>query len=188
MAYFPAFIEMKNVRVLLVGGGIIAQEKLEKLLDFTQDISIITLEVSEEVRRLSQKYHLSLEKRAYKHGDIDGFDMVIVATNTVSLHQEIYEETRGTRTLVNSVDKTEYCDFIFPSYVQKGDLTVAFSTGGASPAFAKKMRQYFEKSIPNSVGNLLAQLKKLRKTMPKGKSRMQYFEALVEDYFSKHFK
>ena len=186
MAYFPAFIEMKNVRVLLVGGGTIAQEKLEKLLDFTQDISIITLEVSEDVRRLSQEHKLTLEKRAYERGDIGGFDMVVVATNTVALHQEIYEETRGSRTLVNSVDNTEYCDFIFPSYVQKGDLTVAFSTGGASPAFAKKMRQYFEKSIPDSVENLLSKMKKLRKTMPKGKKRMQYFEALVEEYFSKY--
>jgi len=188
MAYFPAFIEMKNVRALLIGGGTIAQEKLEKLLNFTQDISIITLEVNEDVRRLSKTHNLTLEKRAYERGDIDGFDMVVVATNTVALHQEIYEETRGTRTLVNSVDNTEYCDFIFPSYVQKGDLTVAFSTGGASPAFAKKMRQYFEKNIPDSVENFLVQMKKLRKTMPKGKSRMHHFEALVESYFSKYFK
>jgi len=188
MAYFPAFFQMEGLRVLLVGGGSIAYEKLEKLLDFTEDISIMALEVSEEVSKLATQHNLSLEKRAYKHGDIDGFDVVVVATDTVALHQEIYEETRGTRTFVNSVDNTEYCDFIFPSYVQKGDLTVAFSTGGASPAFAKKMRQYFEKNIPDSVENFLAQLKKLRKTMPKGKSRMQYFEALVEGYFSKHFK
>ena len=90
--------------------------------------------------------------------------------------------------LVNSVDNVEYCDFIFPSYVKKEDLTIAFSTGGASPAFAKQIRQHFEKIIPENVGAFLTKMRSLRVTMPKGKERMQYFESLVEEYFRKHFK
>ena len=188
MAYFPVFVDMSELRVLLVGGGTIAKEKLEKLLDFTENISIISLEVNEEMMKLIHAHGLTLYQKAYETKESAAYDIVIVATNTQALHKEIYDETRGTRTLVNSVDNTAFCDFIFPSYVQKGELTVAFSTGGASPAFAKKLRQYFEKSIPNSVESFLEEMKELRKSMPKGRSRMVYFERLVETYFSKYFQ
>jgi len=188
MAYFPMFMDMTNLNVLVVGGGAIATEKLEKLVDFTTKITVIALRVEDEAQDIIDRHHVTLHKRAYKRGDIQGFDMVIVATDTIALHKEIYEESRGTRTLVNSVDNTDYCDFIFPSYVKKGELTIAFSTGGASPAFAKQIRQHFEKMIPESVGDFLQKMKALRTTMPKGKERMKYFDTLVEEYFKKNFK
>ena len=159
MAYFPMFMCMNNVKVLIVGGGKIAAEKLEKLLDFTQEITVIALDIKKETQSLIDAHSLIFHKRAYIVGDIEGFDMVIVATDTIILHQAIYEESRGSRTFVNSVDITEYCDFIFPSYIKKDDLTIAFSTGGASPAFAKHARQHFEKMIPDSVGAFLQKMK-----------------------------
>ena len=188
MAYFPMFMDMNDLKVLVVGGGYIATEKLEKLLEFTTEISVIALRVEEEAQTLIDVHNLILAQRAYYKGDIEGFDIVIVATDTVELHKEIYEESRGSRILVNSVDNTEYCDFIFPSYVKKEDLTIAFSTGGASPACAKQIRQHFEKIIPNSVGVFLQKMKDLRTTMPKGKERMEYFDTLVSEYFKKNFK
>jgi len=182
------FIDMKDLKVLVVGGGHIATEKLEKLVDFTKEITVIAREVDAEANTLIKEHCLTLYQRAYRRGDIEGFDIVIVATDTVDLHSAIYEESRGSRVLVNSVDNTDYCDFIFPSYVKKDDLTVAFSTGGASPAFAKYIRKHFEKMIPDSVGAFLKQMKALRTTMPKGKERMHYFDRLVEEYFRKNFK
>jgi len=188
MAYFPMFVDMESLKILVVGGGEIATEKLEKLLDFTQEITVISKDFSPSAKQLIQNHDLEHFKRAYKTGDLKGFDIVIVATDTQKLHQEIYEESRGQRVWVNSVDNTDYCDFIFPSYVKKDDLTVAFSTGGASPAFAKQIRRHFEKIIPESVGAFLSGMKELRRTMPKGKERMKYFDTLVEGYFKKHFK
>jgi len=187
MSYFPMFMNMEELKVLVIGGGNIATEKLEKLVDFTKSITVIALRIENEARVLIESYGLTLHQRAYVLGDIQGFDIVIVATDTVALHQAIYEESRGSRVLVNSVDNTDYCDFIFPSYVKKDDLTIAFSTGGASPAFAKQIRQHFEKIIPNSVGTFLQKMKGLRSTMPKGKERMKYFDELVEEYFKKYF-
>jgi len=187
MAYFPLFMDMNHLQVLVVGGGYIATEKLEKLVDFTKNIKVIALQVEDEAKELIFMHGLELEQRAYVAGDIEGYDIVIVATDTVALHKEIYKESRGSRILVNSVDNTDYCDFIFPSYVKKEDLTIAFSTGGASPAFAKKIRQHFEKIIPDSVGAFLEKMKNLRTTMPKGKERMKYFDTLVEAYFKKNF-
>lgn len=187
MSFFPLYMDVQNLKVLVVGGGSIATEKLEKLLDFTKEITVIASEVSIEAHRLIKDHCLTLYQRRYKKGDIECFDIVIVATDTVDLHKAIYDESRGSRILVNSVDNTEYCDFIFPSYVQKGDLTIAFSTGGASPAFAKQIRRHFEKIIPDTVGEFLQKMKDLRATMPKGKARMQYFDTLVEDFFKKNF-
>ena len=188
MAYFPMLIDMTNLKILVVGGGAIATEKLEKLIDFTTNITVISIEVEERAKELIKKYGLTLEKRAYTKGDIDSFDIVIVATDTVELHKSIYEESRGSKTLVNSVDDTQYCDFIFPSYVKRDDLTIAFSTGGSSPAFAKQLRQYIEKIIPQNVGDFLKEMKSLRKTMPKGEERMSYFKTLVKNYFKQNFK
>ena len=188
MSYFPMFINIHSSKVLVVGGGAIATQKLEKLVDFTQDITVIAVDIEERAKILIEEYRLTVYKRAYKRGDIKGFDMVIVATDTPNLHREIYEESRGSRILVNSVDSIEYCDFIFPSYIKRDDLTIAFSTGGASPAFTKQIRSHFENSIPKSVGEFLKKMKSLRATMPKGKDRMRYFDTLVSEYFSKCFK
>lgn len=188
MSFFPMFMDMQDLKVLVVGGGHIATEKLEKLVDFTKEITVIAADISSEANTLIKEHCLTLYQRTYREGDIQGFDIVIVATDTSDLHKAIYEESRGSRILVNSVDNTDYCDFIFPSYVKKDDLTIAFSTGGASPAFAKYIRRHFEKIIPDSVGDFLKKMKALRKTMPKGKERMAYFDSLVEAYFKKEFK
>lgn len=187
MAYFPMFIDMNDLKVLVVGGGAIATEKLKKLLDFTKEITIISQHVEDEAQELIQLHDLALQQRGYALGDIEGFDIVIVATDTLTLHKDIYEESRGSGVLVNSVDNTEYCDFIFPSYMKQNDLTIAFSTSGASPAFAKQLRQYFEDTIPDSVGDFLKQMRLLRETVPKGRNRMNYLEARVKEYFRNNF-
>jgi precorrin-2 dehydrogenase/sirohydrochlorin ferrochelatase len=182
------FMDMTDLKVLVVGGGAIATEKLEKLVDFTKEITVITETLSDEADMLIREHGLTCYQRAYQNGDIQGFDIVIVATDTVVLHKAIYEEARPYRILVNSVDNTDYCDFIFPSYVQRGDLTIAFSTGGASPAFAKQIRRHFERIIPESVGAFLAKMKQLRREIPKGKARMKKFDEMVEHYFKENFK
>ena len=143
MAYFPMFLDMNNLKVLLIGGGDIATHKLERLLDFTKDITIIALEVNTTMGEMLKSEKITLHQRAYKVGELEDFDVVIIATNSVALHKSIYEESRNYRILVNSVDNVAYCDFIFPSYLQKGELTIAFSTGGASPAFDKLILNYF---------------------------------------------
>jgi len=129
-----------------------------------------------------------MQKRPYEKGDIDGFDIVIVATDTTTIHREIFQESRDSRILVNSVDDTAYCDFIFPSYVKRGDLTISISTSGASPALAKRLRAYVEKLIPSNMESFLKEMRGLRKTMPKGKERMRFFEEKSDNFIAKNFK
>ncbi len=187
MSYFPAFLQLEEKRILLVGGGNIAEEKLEKLLDFSKEIVIVATEANEGVRRMAKEHCLSLLIRPYRREEVLEYDIVVVATDTVDLHRQIFEETRRSRVLVNSVDDTRYCDFIFPSYVKRGDLTVAFSTSGASPAFAKQIRRWFEGILPSGVEEFLREMRSLRRSLPKGPERMRNFEERARRFIQENF-
>ncbi len=189
MAYFPAFIKLDGRTVLVVGGGRIAGEKLEKLLDFTDEITVIAPTLSKESKELIESAGLKYLRRSYESRDLDGFDIVVVAVDDLSLQKEIYEACQSRHTLCNSVDSVDYCDFIFPSYTKKGALTVAFSTSGISPSVAKYLRRAIEKIIPDSIAGFLEEMKDLRSTLPKGKERMKLLDEkarkFVENLFPK---
>lgn len=185
MSYFPAFLNLENRKVLLVGGGLVASSKLRHLLDFTTNISVITPLLSDETERLIEANNLSLEKRGYEKGDVAGFDIVVVAVDNIELQAEIFKESRGYNCLCNCVDATEYCDFIFGSIIKKDDLTIAISTSGASPALAKQLKKYLEKLIPHDIGTFLKEMKSLRESLPKGKERMKMLEEKAKNYIQK---
>jgi len=182
MAYFPAFLKLDNKKILIVGGGYIAYEKLDHLLDFTKDISIIALDLSQQMQEKITVENLQYEKRGYEKGDIKDFAVVIVAVDDIPLQADIFQESKSYNCLCNSVDSVDYCDFIFPSYIKKDDLTIAVSTSGASPAMAKHLRRYLQKLIPDSIGLFLDEMKQLRRTLPKGKERMKMLDKKAEDY------
>jgi len=187
VSYFPSYLQLDDKRVLLVGGGAIALEKLEKLVDFTDNIEVITKDSTDEFDSFASTHSIPVEYRVYSSGDIDGYDIVIVATDTQEIHREIYEESRSSRILVNSVDNTKYCDFIFPSYIKRGDLTISVSTSGSSPAMAKRLRRYIEELIPSNIASFLSEMRELRTTIPKGKERMRYFEEKSDRFMQKNF-
>jgi len=173
MAYFPAFIKLDNSNILIVGGGYIASEKLEHLLDFTLNITVIAPHLSDYMKEMIAANNLKYENRKYLKKDINDFAIVVVAVDDINIQKEIYLESKHYNCLCNCVDSVEYCDFIFPSYIKKGDLTIAVSTSGSSPAMAKYLRKYLNMLIPEHIVEFLQEMKKLRKTLPKGKKRMQ---------------
>jgi precorrin-2 dehydrogenase/sirohydrochlorin ferrochelatase len=182
VSHFPAFINLNNKKLLLVGAGNIAGEKLEKLLYFTKDITIIAPEVSEKTKSLVDKNRLTLKKRKIKKDDIKDFSIVVVAVDDLLVQKEIYEECQKHNILCNSVDSVEYCDFIFPSIVKKGSLTVAISTSGSSPSLAKYLKVVIENLIPDSIESFLEEMKKIRSTLPKGKERMKLLDEKAKKY------
>ena len=188
MSYFPAFLQLKNKKILIVGGGAVAYEKLLHLLDFTKDIFIVAQDFSQEMHQTIKAENLNFEKRAYQHGDIKEFAIVVVAVDNIVLQAEIFEESKQYNCLCNAVDSTAYCDFIFPSYIKKGDLTIAVSTSGASPAMAKYLRIFLQRSIPESIVEFLQEMKNLRKTIPKGKERMKMFDEKAKKYIESWIK
>ena len=184
MGYFPAFLQLNDKKVLLVGGGKIAFEKLERLLDFTKDIKIIALEISDEMQKHITDKGLEVELRGYKKADIKDYAIVIVAVDDIGLQAEIYEESKSYKCLCNAVDSVEYCDFIFPSYIKEDDLTIAISTSGSSPAFAKHFKNYLKKCIPSNVSEFLQEMKGLRQSLPKGKERMKMLDEKAKNYLN----
>ena len=185
MAYFPAFVQLENKKILIVGGGYIALEKLEKLLDFTNDIFIISRDFSDDMLKKINENNLKYEQRDYQVGDIADIAIVIVAVDSLKLQEEIFYESKNYNCLCNSVDSVKYCDFIFPSYVKRDELTVAISTSGTSPAFAKHFKNYLSELIPLKVSAFLKEMKNLRQTLPKGKERMKMLDEKAKDYVSK---
>lgn len=182
MSYFPAFIKLDNKKILIVGGGKIAHEKLERLLDFTKDIKIIAKDFSDSMISSIKNNSLLFEERVYQKGDIKEFAIVVVATDDINLQKEIFNESKKYNCLCNVVDSVEYCDFIFPSYIKKDDLTVAISTSGASPATAKYLKKYLQNLIPDSISLFLKEMKNLRSSLPKGKERMKMLDEKAKNY------
>src|SRR5574344_444467 len=182
MSYFPAFLKFDDKKILIVGGGNIALEKLEHLLNFSNSIELIAKDYNENIKNLIEKNSLKFEEKSYEVGDIKGFDIVIAAIDDFSLQEQIYLETRNYNILCNCVDLQKYCDFIFPSYIKRGDLTIAVSTSGSSPAFAKNFKEYLKNLIPSSVEDFLKEVKALRTTMPKGRERMEFLDKKAKDY------
>lgn len=185
MAYFPAFIKLDDLKILVIGGGKIAGSKLEHLLDFTNNIKIISPDINDKIKSLIKKNDLEYQDRTYKEGDLKNIDIVIVAIDNILLQKEIYKQSKIYNCMCNSVDSTEYCDFIFPSYIKKDDLTIAISTSGSSPAFAKQFKQLLKDIIPADIGKFLQKMKEYRIAMPKGKDRMNFLDKEARKYIQK---
>ncbi len=182
MSYFPAFLKLDNKKILIVGGGNVAYEKLDHLLDFTNDIFVIAPEISLSMQTLIDEKGFNSEKRVYQTGDIKEYAIVIVAVDNLDIQKEIFNESKHYNCLCNSVDSVDYCDFIFPSYIKNGDLTIAVSTSGASPAMAKYLKLYLKNIIPEGISLFLKEMKDLRKTLPKGKERMKMLDEKAKNY------
>ena len=184
MNYLPAFLKLDQRKVLLVGGGRVATEKIEKLLDFTTDIEVIADHYSEEMLSHIIDHNLNYRTKKYEPGDVKGFDIVVVAVDSLQLQEQIWKETRQTRTLCNAVDSVAYCDFIFPAYIKEGDLTIAVSTGGKSPAIAKHLKAFLQRKLPENLTAFLEEMGKIREELPKGQERMRVLSDKAKAFFA----
>ncbi len=182
-SYFPVFIDVSEKKVLLLGGGKIAKDKLEKLLDFTTNIKIVSKEFSDTMLKLIKKNHLCHERREYRVSDLDGTDIVISAVDDIKLQEKIYQQTRSKRVLVNSVDSKEFCDFIFGAYIKDEDLIISISTSGSSPSISRYLKEFLKKALPENLSSFLRKVKNKRESLPKGKERMKVIRAMAKEFF-----
>ena len=147
MRYYPVFLDLQGKPVVVIGGGRIARQKMENLLKAGANVTVVSPELNPEMAALQSEGRFRYIEREYETGDIDGYAIVFVATDDGAINAVVTREGRAKRIWVNAVDDPPNCDFIMPGIAQRGDLTVAVSTSGRSPAMARKMREELEEFL-----------------------------------------
>ncbi|MCB2197814.1 bifunctional precorrin-2 dehydrogenase/sirohydrochlorin ferrochelatase [bacterium] len=145
--YLPLIHRGDRTRALVVGGGAIAKRKVQDLLDAGASVSVISPEWNPGLRSLLDSKSLQNETRPYQSGDIEGYNLIIVATDDETVNRQVSEEARERGIPVNVVDQPDLCTVYFAAVVRRPPLTIAISTGGAAPFFAREMK----KSLANWV-------------------------------------
>lgn len=164
---YPIFLKAKNLNVLIVGGGYVAEEKLRFLLKSSPDacVTIVSPMFREDTLSLSKKGNVTLIKDVYNKRYLKGKHVVVATTNEPKVNVKVYKHCRKRSVLVNVADNPPYCDFYMGGIVTKGNVKVAISTNGKSPTTAKRLRQFFEDVIPENVDDLVKNLNEYRKTI-----------------------
>lgn len=164
MGYYPIFVEMQGRRVLLVGGGHVALEKIGKLVRAGAVVTVVAPDLIPDVRAFIDTGDATWQQRPYITGDIDGFEMIMVATDDGAVNATVAGEARAAGIWVNAADDVNNCDFILPSLVQRGSIAIAASTGGTSPALARWLRERLEEFVSDEVvalGDVLGEVRRL---------------------------
>lgn len=159
MGYFPFFIDIEGKKGLVVGGGRIAAHKVEKLLPFMPELTVIAPVI---LRELMDNPALICLKRDFADEDLEGKMFVITASDDVRLNAHVAELCRAKNILVNVVDDKEACGFLFPALVKEGNLAIGISTQGASPQVASDMRSRMAGMLPARMEEILDYLARLR--------------------------
>jgi siroheme synthase-like protein len=162
---YPIALVLEGKRVLLVGGGKIAVEKLAPLLRAGADLTVVSPTARSEIVALADTGRITWHGRPYQPEDLNGCTLVIAATDDRPLNARIVTAARTAGILTQAVDDIPYCDFFAMAIVNRGELQVAISTNGRSPAFARWMRERLDTDLPAEYGDLLAVLGDVRDTL-----------------------
>jgi len=141
VGYYPVFLEMKDRRCVVIGGGAVAEKKVEGLVAVGANVTVISPAITDGLRELLTQGAIRHVAREYQTGDRAGYDLVFVATDNPEINAMVSSEARSLRIWVNSADDPDHCDFILPGVIRRGDLAVAVSTSGVSPAVARAIRE-----------------------------------------------
>ncbi|PQJ79416.1 precorrin-2 dehydrogenase/sirohydrochlorin ferrochelatase family protein [Polaribacter porphyrae] len=164
---YPIFLKTKNLNVLIIGGGFVAEEKLTFLLKSSPDahVTMVSPMFREGTVELSKKGCVTLIADVYRNSYLEGKHMVIATTDIPEINIQVWKDCRAQAKLVNVADNPPYCDFYMGGIVTKGNVKIAISTNGKSPTTAKRLRQFFENVIPENIDDLVKNLNEYRKTI-----------------------
>jgi precorrin-2 dehydrogenase/sirohydrochlorin ferrochelatase len=166
MGYIPIFLDVTGRRCVVVGGGEVAARKVESLLAAGAEVTIVSPSLSAASLAAAVDRGLATHiARAYRRGDIGGCALAYAATDDPGIHRALADEARALGIPLNVVDVPELCSFIAPAVVKRGVLQIAISTGGASPAFAARLRRELEKQFGSEYGVALRVLRAARRRL-----------------------
>jgi uroporphyrin-III C-methyltransferase/precorrin-2 dehydrogenase/sirohydrochlorin ferrochelatase len=184
MSLLPVFLKLEGRRCLLVGAGHVALDKIGSLLKTGLRLRVVAPEARPEIRELARVGKLEWIQRAFEPPDLDGSFLVIAATDSAAVNTGVYREAVARNILCNSVDDIPNCDFFFGSVVSRGDLQIAISTAGESPAFAQHLRREIDEQLPEDLGPWLQNVGQLRRevlsTHPAGDDRKLLLHQLAQ--------
>ena len=184
MTLLPIFLKLEGRRCLLVGAGTVALDKIGSLLKTGVRLRVIAPRAKDEVRQLASEGALEWIEREFEPADLDGADLVIAATDVAEVNAAVYHAAVERGIFCNSVDDIPNCDFFFGSVVSRGDLQIAISTAGESPAVAQRLRREIDAQLPQDLGPWLARVGELRRKVleihPRGEERKALLHQLAQ--------
>lgn len=165
MRYYPAYLDVKDRACLVVGGGQVGSRKVGTLLKCGAKVTVISPQATEELAQMAVTGRIELKTRPYKKTDIDGTFLVIGATDDQALNEQIHKDAEAAQRLCNIADQPKLCNFVLPSIINRGDLSIAISTTGKSPAFAKHLRRELNAQFGPEYGAFLALMGAIRQRL-----------------------
>ena len=139
--YYPAYLDLTGKRCVVIGAGVVAERKVTQLLAAGARVMLVSPTATGAIQRLADEGKVRWIRRGYVRGDLAGATLAIAATDDEQVNRQVHAEAQREKVLLNVVDVTPLCGFIAPSVVERGPVTVAISTAGASPALARKLRE-----------------------------------------------
>ncbi|MBW2019362.1 MAG: bifunctional precorrin-2 dehydrogenase/sirohydrochlorin ferrochelatase [Deltaproteobacteria bacterium] len=185
MRYYPVNLDVQNKECLVVGGGRVGERKVMTLLECGARVTVVTTLATERLQALASEGDIDLKTRGYEPSDLEGKFLVIGATDTEDINEKISQDAAKRGLLCNIADRPAACSFVLPAIVQQGDLLIAISTAGKSPALAKRIRQDLEKEFGPEYAVLLNLMGAIRqRLLSTGKSpeaHKQMLERLLDE-------
>jgi siroheme synthase-like protein len=159
----PVFIKLANRSCLVVGAGAVATSKISQLLESGARVTVVAPRANPQVRHLAAAGQLRWLPRKFQPEDLKSTFLAIAATSDAAVNRAVFLESQRLGILCNSVDDPPHCDFYFSAVVRRGDLQIAISTTGESPAVAQRLRQEIDDSLDDSVADWLRMVGDLRR-------------------------
>ncbi len=160
--YYPMMVDLAGRLCLVVGGGRVAERKVALLLECGAEVAVVSPVTTRKLADLAARGAIRLTRRTVRPADLDRVFLAFAATDDALANQSVAHAVRKAGGLVNVADAPEACDFLVPAVVRRGDLTIAISTCGGSPALAKRLRERLEATIGPEYEAFLAALRELR--------------------------
>lgn len=192
MKYYPVYLDISGRPCVVVGGGEVAYRKARRLLDCGARVSVVSVKACPNLQDLEARGALTLIDQSYNQEHIASAFLVIGATDDRQVNEKIFLDARARNILVNIVDEPERCDFILPAIVERGDLSIAVSTAGKSPALAKRLRQELESLFGTEYETCLQIMGKIREhVLARGGTsdeNRKVFEKLINSDLLEHIR
>lgn len=183
-SYPICLVNLQDKRCLVVGGGTVAERKVRSLLQVDAKVAVVSPTLAVSLRQLVEEGQVEWVQREYQQGDLTGSFLVIGATDDGGTNEQVWQEAIERGLLINIVDDLARCNFIVPSLVRRGDLCLAISTGGKSPALAKRLRERLEAEFGPEYAEFVALLGDLRERVkakyPETEERKAMWYRLVD--------